>query len=84
MAAQGAQAGAWCSARRQGHRWSAKQALEDVGISLLDLLLCNLLCRADSSSCCCSKVVRKSIALVLTVISQNQKKALREAYSKKV
>ena len=30
------------------------------------------------------KVVRKSIALVLTVISQNQKKALREAYASKV
>ena len=39
---------------------------------------------ADTRYPSCSKVVRKSIALVLTVISQNQKKALREAYSKKV
>ena len=30
------------------------------------------------------KVVRKSIALVLTVLSQNQKKALREAFAGKV
>ncbi|KAK9790366.1 hypothetical protein WJX73_010050 [Symbiochloris irregularis] len=29
------------------------------------------------------KVVRKSIATVLTILSQNQRKALREAYSKK-
>jgi hypothetical protein len=31
----------------------------------------------------CSKVVRTSIARVLTVISQKQKAALREAYKKK-
>lgn len=31
----------------------------------------------------CSKVVRLSIAQVLTVISQTQKATLREAYSKK-
>ena len=31
----------------------------------------------------CSKVVRLSIAQVLTVISQKQKAALREAYKKK-
>lgn len=34
--------------------------------------------------CCCSKVVRKSIARVLTVISQSQRTALRNAYSNKV
>lgn len=33
--------------------------------------------------CACSKVVRLSIAQVLTVISQTQKATLREAYSKK-
>ena len=33
---------------------------------------------------CCSKVVRKSVARVLTVISQEQKKALREVYKNKV
>lgn len=33
--------------------------------------------------CCTSKVVRKSIAQVLTVISQKQKSALREAYKNK-
>lgn len=33
--------------------------------------------------CICSKVVRLSIAQVLTVISQTQKATLREAYSKK-
>jgi len=32
---------------------------------------------------CCSKVVRKSIARVLTVINQNQKKALKDVYAKK-
>lgn len=32
---------------------------------------------------CCSKVVMKSIAQVLTVISQKQKSALREAYKNK-
>ena len=32
----------------------------------------------------CSKVVRKSVARVLTVISQEQKKALREVYKNKV
>ena len=32
----------------------------------------------------CSKVVRKSIARVLTVISQNQRSALRKAYTNKV
>jgi hypothetical protein len=31
----------------------------------------------------CSKIVRTSIARVLTVISQKQKSALREAYKKK-
>jgi large subunit ribosomal protein L35e len=31
----------------------------------------------------CSKVVRTSIARVLTVISQKQRAALREAYKKK-
>ena len=31
-----------------------------------------------------SKVVRKSIARVLTVISQNQRAALRKAYTNKV
>lgn len=33
--------------------------------------------------CICSKVVRLSIAQVLTVISQKQKAALREAYKNK-
>lgn len=33
--------------------------------------------------CACSKTVRKSIACVLTVISQNQREALREAYAGK-
>lgn len=33
---------------------------------------------------CYSKVVRKAVARVLTVISQEQKKALREAYKNKV
>ena len=37
-----------------------------------------------SMAVCCSKVVRKSIALTLTVISQNQRKALKEAYAGKV
>ena len=32
----------------------------------------------------CSKVVRKSIARVLTVISQSQRTALRKAYTNKV
>ena len=32
----------------------------------------------------CSKTVRKGIATVLTVLSQKQKEALREAFSKKV
>lgn len=32
----------------------------------------------------CSKVVRKSVARVLTVISQEQKKALRDVYKNKV
>ena len=32
----------------------------------------------------CSKVVRKSIARVLTVINQNKKQAVREAYADKV
>lgn len=32
---------------------------------------------------CCSKVVRKSIARVLTVINQNQKTALKDVYAKK-
>lgn len=32
----------------------------------------------------CRKVVRKSIATVLTILSQNQRKALKEAYSKRV
>jgi large subunit ribosomal protein L35e len=31
----------------------------------------------------CSKVVRKSIARVLTVVNQNQRSALKEAYAKK-
>lgn len=32
----------------------------------------------------CSKVVRKSVARVLTVIQQNQRKALREHFKGKV
>lgn len=32
----------------------------------------------------CSKVVRKAVARVLTVISQSQRSALREAYKGKV
>ena len=41
---------------------------------------------AEALSAClgCSKVVRKSIARVLTVISQNQKRALREDFKGKV
>lgn len=35
-------------------------------------------------SCVCSKVVRKSIARVLTVLSQNQRAALTSAYEGKV
>ena len=31
----------------------------------------------------CSKVVRKSIARVLTVVNQNQRAVLKEAYAKK-
>lgn len=34
--------------------------------------------------CCCSKVVRKSIARLLTVISQQQRAALREVFKGKV
>ena len=40
------------------------------------IIVMNLFCR-------CSKVVRTSIAQVLTVISQTQKSMLREAYKKK-
>lgn len=33
---------------------------------------------------CCSKVVRKGIARVLTVVNQNQRAALKDAYKGKV
>ena len=45
---------------------------------------------ADSDGCVCvcsgldSKVVRKSIARVLTVMNQKKKEAVREAYADKV
>ena len=52
----------------------------------MDVVFCHFVltwffCRVLKSS---SKVVRKSIARVLTVINQNKKQAVRDAYADKV
>ena len=117
FAAEGAQAGAGCPARGEGHRRRSQQAVEDVSstaaaalksaactaqmLASLILLSLQLAWRVLTSAqapwlhsclltlfavhlCCCSKVVRKSIARVLTVISHNQRAALKEAFKGKV
>lgn len=90
--AEGSQGRARAPPRRQGHRWCPQQALQDVSkkinrIFFAFLLVFLFFVVALFIGMClfwiCSKVVRLGIAQVLTVISQKQKAALREAYKKK-
>ncbi|KAF8397560.1 hypothetical protein HHK36_016479 [Tetracentron sinense] len=78
---EGSESRARSATSGEGHWWSTEQAFQDVYTCICSFFFSHSMTFVPDFVSV--KVVRLSIAQVLTVISQKQKAALREAYKKK-